>query len=177
MAGGITLSAMLASLPLPSGDLGTMVTLGQMRSMVLREFLMPEIRLTATSIAAATGPSGGEQATAIRNWLEDHTVFVRDPDGVEMLHGPRWQVQRALTRGMVSVDCDDVAMLAAALGKSIGLKARFTVVGFGSPKAPYRHVWTELAAPGSPMWTECDITRPAQGLPMESISRVLRVEV
>lgn len=167
---------MLASFPLPGGDLGTYLTLGQMRAMVLREFMLPDVRLCASRIAGPYGSDGAAQAVAIRAWLEDHVAFLRDPDGVEMLHGPAWQVRRALTQGVVYVDCDDVAVLAAALGKAAGLKARFVVVGFGSPKAPFRHVWTELAAPGSRHWIECDITRPAQGLP-ESASRVLTVGV
>lgn len=163
---------MLASLPLPGGDFGTYLTIGQMRGMVLREFMLPIVRLSAVQIVAGADAP----AVAIRNWLEDHTVFQRDPDGMEMLHGPAWQMRQALTAGTVRVDCDDVAMLAAALGKAAGLRARFIVVGFGSPKAPFRHVWTELAPPGAP-WTECDITRPAQGIEASAISRTLVVGV
>ena len=143
---------------------------------MLSEFMLPDVRLTAVRIASGLR-DGTEQAVAIRGWLEDHVSLMRDPDGVEMLHGPKWQVRTALTQGIVNVDCDDVAMLAAALGKAVGLRARFVVVGFGSPKAPFRHVWTELASPGSNVWIECDITRPSQGLPFEAIGRVLRVGV
>ena len=169
---------MLASLPLPGGDFGTYLTLGQMRAAVLRDFLAPDVRLTAARIAGAAGPGAEGQALALRQWLEDHVQFVRDPSQTEMLHGPAWQVRRALTHGTLQIDCDDVAMLAAAMGKAIGLQARFIVVGFGSPKAPFRHVWTELAAPGQhPRWLECDITRPAQGLPFGAIARILRVGV
>jgi Transglutaminase-like superfamily len=169
---------MLSVLPLPSNDFGTLFTLLQMRAMVLREFLNPLIRLTATDIVRGLANYQTEQPNAIREWVEDHTEFLRDPDNVEMLHGPVWQVQQIRQRGKVQVDCDDVAMLAAALGKSIGLRARFVVVGFGNKNAPYQHVWTELASRNVPLtWVDMDVTRPLQGMPFNRISRAFTQEV
>lgn len=167
---------MLSALPLPSSDFGTYWTLAQMRAMVYREFMNPVVRLTATQLVAGIGGKDGvEQAHTIRDFLTQHTEFLRDPDGVEMLHGPVWQLQQIRSRGVVQVDCDDVAMLAAALGKSIGLRARFVVVGFGGKNAPYRHVWTELGTGNT--WVDMDVTRPAQGLPFGMISRSLMQSV
>lgn len=168
---------MLSALPLPSSDFGTYFTLAQMRAMVTREFLLPLVRLTATNIVSGIGGQDGiEQAHTIRSFIEQHTEFLRDPDTVEMLHGPAWQLRQINQRGIVQVDCDDVAMLAAALGKAVGLRARFVVVGFGTRTAPYRHVWAELS-PRMPLsWIEMDVTRSAQGLP-EYISRVFTMDV
>lgn len=160
----------LSALPLPSSDLGTFFTLAQMRAMVYREFMLPMVRLTATDIVAGLGGVDGvEQAHMIRDWLENHTEFLRDPDGVEMLHGPAWQIQQVRQRGNVQVDCDDVAMLSAALGKSIGLRARFAVVAFDG--GPFRHVWTELSPGAAPSWVDMDVTRPSQGLLFNRITR------
>lgn len=165
---------MLSALPLPGSDLGTLLTLAQMRATVYREFLSPLVRLTASKIVAeAAGGDGVAQAEQIRDWLESHVDFLRDPDGVEMLHGPVWQIQQIQRNGNEQVDCDDVAMLSAALGKSVGLRARFVVVAFDRANAPYRHVWTELSPPSVPVWVDMDITRPMQGLPFERITRVL----
>jgi hypothetical protein len=170
---------MLSALPLPTGDLGTFMTLGTMRSMVAREFLLPVVRLTATDIVAGLGGADGvEQAHMIREWIDAHTEFLRDPDKVEMLHGPSWQVQRILQTGRIYVDCDDVAMLAAALGRAVGLRARFVVVGFSRQNAPFRHVWAELSPRRpQPQWIEMDLTRAAQEMPFNNIRRVLTVEV
>jgi hypothetical protein len=165
---------MLSALPLPASDLGTHITLATMRAMVYREFMSPVVRLTASNIVAGLGgKDGAEQARRIREWLEDHTEFLRDPHGVEMLHGPVWQITQVQKNGVVQVDCDDVAMLGAALGKSIGLLARFQVVAFDSQNAPYRHVWAELSPANAPVWIDMDVTRPAQGLPFGRISRVI----
>lgn len=170
--GAVTLSA----LPLPPSDLGTHFTLASMRAMVHREYLSPLVRLTATDIVAGLGGHDGvEQAHEIRSWLDTHTEFLRDPDGVEMLHGPVWQIQQIRSRGVVQVDCDDVAMLAAALGKSVGLRARFVVVAFDN--GAYRHVWTELSPRSMVAWVDMDTTRPAQGLPFGRITRVLPLDV
>lgn len=168
----------LSALPLPASDLGTHLTLLTMRAMVYREFMNPLVRLTAAQIVAGiNGQDGVEQAHAIRDYLSNFTEFLRDPDGIEMLHGPVWQLQQIRQNGVVQVDCDDVAMLAAALGKAVGLRARFVVVGFDNPKQPYRHVWTELSPRNLPAWVDMDVTRPAQGLPFGRIARVLTKEV
>jgi hypothetical protein len=155
---------MLLSLPLPSSDIGTFFTIAAMRAMVYAEFLTPAVRLTASEIVAGiSGKDGLEQAHAIRGWIDSHTEFLRDPDGVEMLHGPAWQVEQIRRNGVVRLDCDDVAMLSAALGKSIGLRARFVVLAFGGA---YRHVFTELSPRGGqPAWLDMDVTRDSQTLP------------
>lgn len=170
---------MLTAFPLPSNDLGTWLTLLAMRSMVVREFMLPVVRLTATNIVAGLGGKDGvAQATEIREWLNQYTEFLRDPDGAEMVHSPSWQIQQVQNNGRVYIDCDDVAVVSAALGKSIGLRARFVVVGFDAPYAPFRHVWTELSpvAP-MPVWVDMDTTRPAQGLPLDRITRMSFMDV
>lgn len=168
---------MLAALPQGTGDFATYVTLGAMRGMVQRDFVLPVVRLTATDIVAGIGGKDGvEQAHAIRDWLSAHVEFLRDPDRAEMLHGPAWQINRIRKKGIIYVDCDDVAMLAAALGRSVGLRARFTLVGFNYPGAPFRHIWTDLAPPNGQQWIDCDITREQQNLPAR-ISRTIHVRV
>lgn len=166
---------MLASLPLPSSDLGTFFTVATMRAMVYREFMSPVVRLTAGDIVAGLGKDGVEQSHAIRDWIDSHTEFLRDPDGVEMLHGPVWQIQHIRKHGIVRLDCDDVAMLSAALGKAVGLRARFTVLAFGG--GGYRHIFTELSPRGVNAWVDMDVTRNSQILPASGISRAFHKEV
>lgn len=141
--------------------------------------MLPQVRLTASHIVAGLGGQDGNmQAEAIRDYLEMHTEFLRDPDNVEMLHGPVWQLDQIRKRGVVQVDCDDVAMLAAALAKAVGLRARFVVIAFDRPGAPFRHVFTEVAPRvANAKWTDMDVTRPAQGLPFNRISRAQTKDV
>lgn len=166
---------MLSSLPLPSSDIGTYLTIATMRAMVYAEYLTPTVRLTASEIVAGIGGKDSvSQIHAIREWLDAHTEFLRDPDGVEMLHGPVWQVQQIRKNGVVQVDCDDVAMLSAAIGKAIGLRARFVVIAFGGS---YRHVFTELSPRGgAPIWIDMDTTRESQNLP-NTVTRAFAKDV
>lgn len=159
---------------LAPGDLGTYVTLAQMKGLVNNESTHPLVRGLAAKLARESGSQDStDHARAIHDWMEERTTFLRDPSGVEALHGPALMVNGILTDGSIAIDCDDVAILAAALGKAIGLHARFVVVGF-SPQGPFRHVWAELRAraQGSP-WVEFDLTRQDQDLP----PRIARREV
>jgi len=170
--------AMLSALFMPSSDFGTYLTVGAMRAMVTHDYMLPEVRLTATDIVRGLGGQDGfAQAHAIREYVEQHTEFLRDPDMVEMLHAPVWQLRQIRQRGLVQVDCDDVAMLAAALGKAVGLRARFVAVGFHNTRAPYRHVWAELSPRAVNAWVDVDTTRPAQGLDGLRISRAITKDV
>jgi hypothetical protein len=154
---------MLSAIPVLPGDAGTAVAIGRMRFLVNRTYVLPVVRQPAAAIVAQVGPRDAVgRALSIRQFLEGHIQFLPDPTGTEYLHPPDWQMSQVLTRGIVQVDCDDVAMLAAALGKAVGLHARFIVVGFGSPKAQFQHVWTELAPTVVGPWIECDITRADQ---------------
>jgi len=162
----------------PLGDLTTIFTVWKGRLLARREAWHPIVRNTAVQIVQAEdGYSGEGQALAIREWLNDHVRFLRDPRGAELLHGPVLTISQVDKNGMAYVDCDDAAVLAAALGKAVGLRARFVLVGFSSPHAPFRHIWTELAAPrpGS-RWVEQDVTRASQNLPVVA-SRRWTVEV
>lgn len=142
-----------------NGRAGTYDTLHRMIALVRSDRAWPGVRLLAASIVAGVpGTSPVAQIGAIRAWLSDHVRFLRDPRGVELLHAPSWQVAEYNRTGSLSVDCDDVAMLAAALGMAIGLRARFVVLG----RQSFEHVYAELAPPNGLPWLEQDITREQQ---------------
>lgn len=159
----------------PPGELGTNATVQNMVALVRRETPHPSVRDLALKITAgAPGRNGAAQAAAIRAWLETVVEFRRDPTGNELLYTPSRLASLLRSRGPpLYIDCDDVAVLAAALGRAVGLKARFVVVGFGSPNPPLRHVWTELADPFRGRWYEMDVTRTAQPLGRAITRRVV----
>jgi transglutaminase-like putative cysteine protease len=165
-------------IPVPGGDGGTYATLGIMARAARAAAVTPIVRRTAVALASSAATRDGTvQAAAIRGWLDDHIVFLRDPTNQELVHDPVVLVRSILAKGVVHVDCDDVATLAAALGLSVGLRARFVIVGFKGMAGAYRHVWTELSDPRRERWIEMDITRPAQGLGGLPITRIFRREV
>lgn len=163
------------------GDVGTRTIVGYMKRLVREGKINPSVRNLALSIVRGVpGRNGLAQAVAIRNWLASNVEFTRDPSGAELLYTPARLVSILTTRGPpLYIDCDDVAVLAAALGASIGLKGRFQLVGFLSPRAPIQHVWTELQSPsGDRRWVQMDVTRSSQSLPLNrAIQRRWTVKV
>ncbi len=160
----------------PPGDLGTALVVWHMRHYAHYGATDPLVRKTATDIVAEVpGRDAEGQIELLREWIADNLRFQRDSSGSELLHTPKVMLARLLTEGPpLAIDCDDAAMLAAALGKAVGLKARFVLVGFLSPHSPFRHVWTELSPPSGlnrGRWQEMDVTRLDQSVPVENISR------
>lgn len=145
-----------------------------MRALVLDRCAHPAIRTLATSIAGF-GLDAPAKVRAIRQWLRSHIRFLADPDTTELLHDPVLLVRWINEQGMIGVDCDDVAILGAALGKAVGLPARFVIVGFFDERAPFTHVWAELFDGAD--WRELDTTRTQQGIEDERIRRRVAVDV
>lgn len=157
---------------LAPGETGTFQAIERLRGMARAAHIDPLVRSTAASLVLGIpGYAGTAQARALGRWIETHTTFLADPRYAEAFHDPRWMLERVRDRGVVQGDCDDIALLTAALGLSIGLRARVLVVGFRVPEAPLQHIWTELADPRSLRWVPIDPTRPAQGLAGVPIAR------
>jgi hypothetical protein len=97
----------------------------------------------------------------IRQYVEAHFHFVRDPHRVELLRTPEYLLQRMRARGVVYGDCDDAAQIVATLGKSVGFPAEFHAVSFHPAGTPYSHVFAVLRLP-SGRGVEFDVTRPKQ---------------
>lgn len=144
---------------IPGGDLGAMQTLREMRRLVNESLYQPLLINTAHEIVTpCRARDTGCQAAAIRAWLAAHFRFVPDPRGVELLRTPAVLLEWIEQQGFVTGDCDDAAVLAAALGKAVGLMASFVVVGFRTTGAPFTHVFTLLRTRDG--WAEMDVTRP-----------------
>lgn len=148
-------------LELPDGEEGTVQVLGLMRELARRGATSPLIRRGALhSVGQQAGTPQG--ARAIRVFLERHARFFPDPPGLELVQTPELQMERIRSVGYVCGDCDDIAVLGAALGLAAGFPTRFVVLAF-DPSGPWEHVYTELQVPGG--WVELDTSREAQRVP------------
>lgn len=157
------------------GDAGTAQTVAAMRRLVNDSLTDPVVVGTGRSIAASCVPRDIDcQISQIAEWARDHFMFVRDPGGVETLSTPRFMLDTIATRVYAQGDCDEAAILTAAIGKSIGIPARFILLGFAGPTGPMAHVFTSLR--GSRSWISLDVTRPARGY-LPAASRYSEVEV
>lgn len=144
---------------IPGGAAGTRVTLAKMVELVRKAKTDVYIRLLAGSIIAGLPHKAyAEQAAAVQRWVQDNVQYVRDIHGVETLTPPAYLLR---TR---QGDCDDQAMLVAALLASIGLKT--AIVAGGPSDQRFEHVWTEVnlgvgkwsLLNGS--WQACETTEP-----------------
>ena len=116
------------------GDFGAMTTLAKMRAVANGGLVDPVVIETAHAVIENAGVLGRDEpgkAEAVREWLAEHLQFLPDPRGVELLQTPRYQVDRIRRLGFSTGDCDDAAILGAALGKAVGLRARFRAGGAG----------------------------------------------
>lgn len=161
----------MATIRIPRGDAGTIATLGHMRRLANRGVRHPLTVGLAGRIVEGAGGNRRAQARSLRSWLASTIEFQADPYRVELLRTVPEMLTEIRSRGFGAYDCDDVAILGAALGKAAGLPARFAVLGFLHPSFPYRHVYTELDGDG---WVELDITRP---LRLPPVARAMVMEV
>lgn len=161
-------------LSIPEGRAGTLATLRVMRHLARSSAALPIVRETAVDLVRRSTPLAIEsQVHHIREFLRRHVSFVRDPRHVEALHTPHWLLSTIRTEGSVQGDCDDVALLGATLGLSVGLPARFVALG----RDDYEHVFAALGRPDGRQWWELDVTRPWQTVPAELQRNVLTLEV
>lgn len=144
--------------PLPAGDAGTQVTLQIMRGLVLAD--APLLRAAAAPILGVG--TVRDQVGALRRWLLRAIRFQHDPDGIELLKAPAYQLASIEDASDGRGDCDEIAMLGAALAIAGGMKARFVVLRF-DPQGPYEHVYTEVQTPAG--WAELDTSKELQRLP------------
>lgn len=130
------------------GAAGIVQTLGLMKSMVNGAIDHPLIRQYAVR-ATEHVPRGHqkEAALAIGEWVRSHVRYVPDPLNKENLthpgikDDPRTMIEAIHAGKKVFGDCDDMSMLVAAMGKSIGMQPFLHGVGRGEK---YHHVYTEL---------------------------------
>lgn len=147
-----------------------------MGALVKREAIAPAIRRVAAECVEAAGNQHSIRlAEAIRGWVARNFRFLRDPADRELLHSPDAQMRQFAAQGFITGDCDDAAILAAAIGVACGCRARFVAVAFLDKRAPFGHVWAEVSPPTGlgGDWIECDVTRSFQSVPTHLISRVV----
>jgi transglutaminase-like putative cysteine protease len=147
---------------IPYGYAGSMMTLARMRSIVRKSLTQPVVVEAAHRIISFLPPrQQTRQAFAIRDVLARSFQFIADPKGVELLRTPVYQIEQIKEHGVTTGDCDDAAILGAALGMAVGIAARFRVIAF-RPGADFAHVYAILTPNDGPA-IDLDVTKPTTG--------------
>ncbi len=141
-----------SQLTIPTGPNGTLETLAIMAALTQDAQLHPITRSTAVRILGlARNPT--QYAQRVRTWVKSRMTLV--DEAVEMIARPEWMLEQVGRTRLVG-DCDDAAVLAAALVMALGIPVRFVAIATPEHPDEFMHVYPEAYAGGE--WTPFDPT-------------------
>lgn len=81
-----------------------------------------------------------DEALALGDYIKNTVRYVRDPSGIEYLQDPLTIISQ-MQAGEACGDCDDMALLVAALLLSVGHEPSFAAVRYQDVQGPYNHIY------------------------------------
>lgn len=143
--------------PLMGGDFGTAQTVRVMRRLVdAAQADAGFVRFATDLIRNVPAHDEAGELFALFSWIQQNIRFTKDPVAKEKLYPPQELLK------IRAGDCDDIAMLTAALALTLGYPAQLITVS-SNPDYPetFSHVYTEVELPpGSGNWVAMDAARP-----------------
>jgi transglutaminase-like putative cysteine protease len=122
-----------------------------MRSFTRQGKTLPAVRFKAVELTSGLQQKDySGEARALHRFVRDSIRYVRDVTDVETLHTPD------VTLAQGAGDCDDKAVLVAALLEAIGHPTRFVAVGPADNN--FIHVFVESKI--GPNWIPIETTEP-----------------
>ncbi len=115
----------------------TMNKMGSIINSSIRDYY---VRRWAEKIIERTGEDDFSRASIIYDFLSNHTNYVKDPTGLELLKTPKVSLQLIEVGEIPGLDCDDLTILSLALLKSIGFRVGLRATGY-RPDEKYTHVY------------------------------------
>ena len=115
---------------------------------------IPRVRALAQDLVRDAAPNDElEEVRRLWRYVRDAVRYVKDVRSVDTLQTPR------RTLDVLQGDCDDKALLLAALLESIGYATRFAVSAT-NPRGTYNHVYVEAFIPRVGAWTPLESSVP-----------------
>lgn len=168
-----TLSTLSVFAQLP-GDAGVDQTVAKMKALVHEDMLNPDVRNVAARITSGCHPLAEDcKWYAIITWVKQHVLYTNDPYKTEYLTGPRRMIADIMQTGHAIGDCDEMSTLIAAMGKAVGLRPLFRVVGLGKR---FQHIYV-LGQVRDKKPIHLDCTRPLGSFNAPHVGRSKVVEV
>lgn len=122
-----------------------------MRAFTRQGKTLPAVRMKAVDLTTGLKQKDySGELRAIHRFVRDSIRYVRDVTDVETLHTPD------VTLAQAAGDCDDKAVLVAALLESIGHPTRFVAVG--NNESDFIHVFVESKIGSG--WIPIETTEP-----------------
>lgn len=132
------------------GPAGASQTIGQMRQLVLDAVRDPSQRVRELALSIIPSSAWVPQVRSIQLWVQENIRYVQDPPDLELVQTP----QKTIEYG--AGDCDDQAVLVAALLTSVGHPCQFLAVGFQG--GPLAHVLTRTKIGAN--WVAVETIKP-----------------
>jgi hypothetical protein len=165
-------------LNIPTGNAGLAAKLDRLRAMVLDARADPAWRDWVVGVVRHVPEKDWNgEARAVSAFVR-RMRYTRDPAGVELFTEPR-EMARRIVQGVGAGDCDDAALLGAAMLEAVGHPTRFVVGGHQGALAgepAWAHIWLEWHHPKAG-WQALDDTaktRAAGWRPDSHFATVLR---
>jgi hypothetical protein len=149
-----------------SGIQGTDQTVARMVWLVQHSQHDSKLRPLALSIIKTSADGQLQRVQAIQDWVNANVRYVPDPVTVETVQAPSVTVENSFG------DCDDQAVLVAALLMSIGTEVQFKAVGQGVNEM--EHVWAQALVGGQ--WIDVDTVAYGLDYRAEKIYNVKEVD-
>jgi Transglutaminase-like superfamily len=136
---------------IPDGDAGVAATVAHMKSLVTSPQGVKSYLVRQTTLDAVRGVERGQhEIDAIFDWVKNNIEFRGEYS--ETLQSPE------ATINLGAGDCDDQAMLAAAMLNSLGYETRFVTVALHGSADEYSHVYVEVKDKQTQNWIPLDPT-------------------
>jgi hypothetical protein len=142
----------ITSIDLPSdSDAATYQTVNQMERLVYGPGGVRSAEVREAALDAVRGVARGQgELDALFNYVRSKIEFRGEFS--ESLQEPRVTLQ------LGAGDCDDHAMLLAAMAISVGFRARFRTVALASDPSHFSHVFVEVQDKRTKQWQALDTT-------------------
>jgi transglutaminase-like putative cysteine protease len=138
------------------GKAGALQTLREMRHLIIESIDTQKPRSVAVDLIRSEFLANPlDLVEALRSWIIRHVYIVDEFE--ELLISPSIMIDQINYRGSAAGDCDDVAMLAAAVLASAGAAVRL-IAAFPQPDGSYSHVFTRFKFPKQAEWLDFDPT-------------------
>ena len=100
----------------------------------------PYVRYVAVGLMPCLANNAiADQVQTIVTFVKDRLIYMRDPEGAELVHSPTRLLKQIMTKGRAFGDCDDHALMLNSMLGSLGIATRFVGVKTGN-SAKYNHV-------------------------------------
>jgi transglutaminase-like putative cysteine protease len=124
----------------------------QLSRLMTEGAINPDVRNLATDIVSGY-PYPGKQISVVYDYIISNVQYQPSPIGTELFIAP-WRMVTMIQQDNAAFDCDQMALLAATLLRSIGYDTKIIIID--SEGGGYDHAYCEVRSPETNEWLSID---------------------